>query len=110
MANRQSTLPLHAVSLFSNCGAGDLGYAAAGFQFDVMAELDPRRLSVALLNHPDAEGVPGDLRETLPEVVQAYRRKVGAADPALLAACPPCQGMSSARSTRGHAEDADAGS
>ena len=29
-----------AVSLFSNCGAGDLGFAAAGFRFRVMAELD----------------------------------------------------------------------
>lgn len=101
---------LHAVSLFSNCGAGDIGYAAAGFQFDVMAELDERRLKVALLNHPGAKGVAGDLRETLPSVVEAYRATVGATAPALLAACPPCQGMSSARSTRGHAEDADAGS
>lgn len=102
--------PLHAVSLFSNCGAGDIGYANAGFQFEVMAELDPRRLSVALLNHKGAEGVPGDLRKTLPAVVAAYRARVGSVAPALLAACPPCQGMSSARSTRGHAEDADAGS
>jgi DNA (cytosine-5)-methyltransferase 1 len=102
--------PLHAVSLFSNCGAGDIGYAAAGFQFEVMAELDPRRLSVALLNHKGAEGVPGDLRVTLPAVVEAYRNRVSLQAPSLLAACPPCQGMSSARSTRGHSEDADAGS
>jgi DNA (cytosine-5)-methyltransferase 1 len=110
MVGRHDSAPLHAVSLFSNCGAGDLGYAAAGFQFDVMAELDPRRLSVALLNHPNAEGVPGDLRETLPEVVRAYRRRVGAAAPAFLAACPPCQGMSSVQSARGLGADADAGS
>lgn len=32
---------LRAVSLFSNCGAGDVGYRDAGFRFDVMAELDP---------------------------------------------------------------------
>lgn len=101
---------LRAISLFSNCGAGDIGYAAAGFQFEVMAELDPRRLGVALLNHKGAEGVPGDLRQTLPEVVKRYRVRAGHSPPALLAACPPCQGMSSARSTRGHAEDADAGS
>jgi DNA (cytosine-5)-methyltransferase 1 len=108
--NRPSQPVLHAVSLFSNCGAGDIGYATAGFQFDVMAELDPRRLKVALLNHPGAAGVAGDLRETLPDVVKTYRATVGSAAPALLAACPPCQGMSSARSTRGHADDADAGS
>ncbi len=108
--NQPSRPALHAVSLFSNCGAGDIGYAAAGFQFDVMAELDARRLKVALLNHPGAIGVAGDLRETLPSVVETYRAAVGSTAPALLAACPPCQGMSSARSTRGHAEDPDAGS
>jgi DNA (cytosine-5)-methyltransferase 1 len=101
---------LRAVSLFSNCGAGDVGYAAAGFHFDVMAELDARRLQVALLNHSDALGVSGDLRETLPEVVAAYRTVADTVPPALLAACPPCQGMSSARSTRGSEQDADAGS
>lgn len=99
-----------AVSLFSNCGAGDLGYREAGFQFEVMAELDPRRLEVCLLNHPDAEGVPGDLRETWTEVVKKYRKRVGETPPAFLSACPPCQGMSSARSGRGKGYDADAGS
>lgn len=101
---------LPAVSLFSNCGAGDLGYANAGFDFEVMAELDPRRLSIAHLNLPDAEPVPGDLRETWPQVVERYRSRRGATAPALLAACPPCQGMSSARSGRGRANDPDAGS
>lgn len=99
----------HAVSLFSNCGAGDLGYAKAGFRFDVMAELDPRRLYVCLLNHPHAVGVPGDLRTTWRTVVKKYRDRVGKARPGLLAACPPCQGMSSARSERGSESDPDAG-
>jgi DNA (cytosine-5)-methyltransferase 1 len=101
---------LRAVSLFSNCGAGDLGFAAAGFEFEVMAELDARRLSIALLNHPSADGVAGDLRETLPDVVDAYRKRVGDESPALLAACPPCQGLSSAQSSRGLGRDPDAGS
>ncbi len=101
---------LRAVSLFSNCGAGDVGYRKAGFEFDVMAELDPRRLEVSLLNHPGATGVAGDLTKTWPNVVAEYRRKAGNERPALLAACPPCQGMSSARSGRGKGEDADAGS
>lgn len=99
----------HAVSLFSNCGAGDVGYAKAGFQFDVMAELDERRLNVCLLNHPGAIGIPGDLRTTWKEVVSTYRNKTSNAPLSLLAACPPCQGMSSARSGRGKQEDADAG-
>lgn len=101
---------LRAVSLFTNCGAGDVGFSAAGFSFEVMAELDPRRLDVALLNHPGAEGVPGDLRDTLPDMVRSYRRRAGTEPPALLAACPPCQGMSSAQSARGLGADADAGS
>ncbi len=100
---------LRAVSLFSNCGAGDIGYAGAGFQFEIMAELDPRRLQVALLNHRSASGVPGDLRSTWTEVVRHYQKSVGEQPPALLAACPPCQGMSSIRSGRGRASDPDAG-
>ena len=110
MTGRRAIAALRAVSLFSNCGAGDLGFAAAGFSFEVMAELDPRRLNVALLNHPGARGVEGDLRETLPEVVRLYRECAEQEVPALLAACPPCQGMSSAQSARGLGSDADAGS
>lgn len=101
---------LPTLSLFSNCGAGDSGYARAGFEFGVMAELDERRLHVALLNHERATGVPGDLRETWPEAVSAYRERYGGSAPALLAACPPCQGMSSARGRRGREADASAGS
>lgn len=101
---------LRAVSLFSNCGAGDVGYRDAGFRFDVMAELDPRRLDVCLLNHPGAEGVAGDLRKTWQTVIKKYRARAGKARPALLCACPPCQGMSSARSGKGSHDDAAAGS
>lgn len=101
---------LKAVSLFSNCGAGDVGYRAAGFRFEVLAELDPDRLKVAQLNHPRSTGVVGDLRATLPEVLGAWSRRNGGERPALLAACPPCQGMSTARSGRGKEHDADAGS
>lgn len=101
---------LRAVSLFSNCGAGDVGYRQAGFGFDVMAELDPHRLDVCLLNHPGAIGVPGDLRTTWKTVVKKYREGAGQVRPALLCACPPCQGMSSARSGKGSHDDAVAGS
>ncbi|GKQ48479.1 DNA cytosine methyltransferase [Pseudomonas syringae pv. actinidifoliorum] len=101
---------LPAVSLFSNCGAGDVGYRDAGFNFEVMAELDPRRLEVCLLNHPKAKGVSGDLRTTWSSVVNNYKQKAGNVRPALLSACPPCQGMSSARSGKGSHSDAAAGS
>jgi len=99
-----------AISLFSNCGAGDVGYRGAGFQFDVMAELDQKRLDVCLLNHPGAEGVPGDLRDTWRTVIAKYRARRGNRRPALLCACPPCQGMSSARSGKGMHDDPEAGS
>lgn len=98
-----------AVSLFSNCGAGDLGYARAGFNFRVMAELRDRRLAVALKNHPKAKGVPGDLRQTWLNVVEEAQR-VGAQRPDLLCACPPCQGLSTAQSSRGFASNPDQGS
>ncbi len=101
---------LSAVSLFSNCGAGDLGYAKAGFSFRAMAEIEPRRLAVALANHEDAHGVPGDLRFTWREVISSFRDEAGPEPPALLSACPPCQGMSTARGGRGREEDAAAGS
>lgn len=105
-----ATNSMRAVSLFSNCGAGDVGYAKAGFKFAVMAEIDQRRLDVCLLNHPSAVGVPGDLRDTWSKVVSKYRKIAGSEEPALVAACPPCQGMSTARSGRGKQDDADAGS
>jgi DNA (cytosine-5)-methyltransferase 1 len=98
-----------AVSLFSNCGAGDVGYRNAGFHFDVMAELDPHRLEVAILNHPGASPIPGDLRDTWPQVIEEYKAKAGGEQLDLLAACPPCQGVSSARGNRGLAADPDAG-
>lgn len=99
-----------AVSLFSNCGAGDIGYRQAGFNFEVMAELEPSRLEVCLLNHPGATGVSGDIRETWKKVIAEYRKRAGDERPALLCACPPCQGMSSARAGKGHHDDAIAGS
>lgn len=99
-----------AVSLFSNCGAGDVGFRDAGFRFVVMAELDPRRLDTSILNHTTARPIPGDLRDTWREVVEAYCERAGERRPTLISACPPCQGLSSANCERGLADDADAGS
>ena len=101
---------MRAVSLFSNCGAGDVGFAAAGFRFRVVSELIERRLEVTRLNHPDAVAVSGDLRTTWPVVVDSFREAHGDEAPVLLSGCPPCQGMSSARSGRGKENDPDAGS
>ncbi|WP_419939320.1 DNA cytosine methyltransferase [Candidatus Palauibacter sp.] len=101
---------MRAVSLFSNCGAGDVGFAAAGFRFCVVSELVEKRLEVARLNHPGAVAVAGDLRSTWPVVVDSFRDAHGSEAPVLLSGCPPCQGMSSARGDRGKENDPDAGS
>ena len=108
--NESSPPRAEAVSLFSNCGAGDVGFASAGFRFRIMAERVPSRLEVALRNHPGAHGVPGDLRQTWRDVVKRWRADHGSDSPDLLAACPPCQGMSTARSDRGYEDDPDASS
>ena len=103
-------MSLTAVSLFTNCGAGDIGFARAGFRFEVLAEIDRRRLAVAALNLSDASAIPGDLRCTWPDVVAAFQRRRGGESPTLLAACPPCQGLSTANGSRGKEQDADIGS
>lgn len=100
---------MKAVSLFSNCGAGDIGYKRAGFEFKVMAELNPNRLAIALANHPTAIGVPGDLRTTWTTVIAKWEQAEDERHPDLLAACPPCQGMSSARSGLGSYDNYMAG-
>ena len=76
-AHEMNSATPSAVSLFSNCGAGDVGYAKAGFSFRVMAEIEQRRLAVALANHKHACGVPGDLRFTWREVIASFRSDAG---------------------------------
>jgi len=92
---------LPAVSLFSGAGIGDYGYKLAGFRFGVFADLEPRRLKICQANHRRSLVVAGDLRETWPEVVRAYRKKWGSAPPALLTGMPPCEAMSWANSWTG---------
>ena len=103
-------MSLSAVSLFTNCGAGDVGFAKAGFRFEVLAEIDRHRLAVAALNLPGSFVIPGDLRLTWPDAISAYQAQCKQEAPALLAACPPCQGLSTANAARGKEEDADTGS
>ena len=81
---------LEAVSLFSNCGAGDVAFAWVGFRFQVLAEIDEQRLHVALRNHPDAVSIVGDLRETWPSVVASYQERCGSPLQAPMSTCPPC--------------------
>ena len=59
--------------------------------------------------NPGAVGVAGDLRDTWSKVVRSYQATAKGTQLGLLAACPPWQGMSSARSFRGKEADPDAG-
>lgn len=107
MKNKEKNLK-KAVSLFSNCGAGDIGYKQAGFDFKVMAELQTKRLEVCGLNHSNAQLVFGNLNKTWNEVVDIYLDNFGE-DLDLLSACPPCQGFSSARGDTGKYNNPDHG-
>jgi len=68
-----------------------------------MADLVEDRLDVTLCNHLNAEGIPDDM-------TKIWRALHGGALPALAADCPPCQGMSTARSDRAVEDDPDASS
>ena len=83
LVSETSLMPLSAVSLFTNCAAGDVGYSKAGFRFEVLAEIDQHRLAVAGLNLPDSSLIPGDLRSTWSDVVFGLSRSVRAKAPPL---------------------------
>jgi len=84
-----------------------------------MAELEEDRMEICRWNHrklPDGEELPsgnfvnGDLRSTWEEVCDRFRHVSDEeGTPALLAACPPCQGMSTARSGLGQGDDLKSG-
>lgn len=84
-----------------------------------MAELEPDRLRVCSWNHretpsgdpiPEGNFVLGDLRDTYGSVTDRYRETIGEnIPPALLSACPPCQGMSTARGGIGRGDDLKSG-
>ena len=101
---RRDGLP--AVSLFSGGGISDLGYAFAGFDFVVQAELDGDRAKLCGENFPRSAVVVGDVRQHWQDVVRSYERTSGER-PALLSVTPPCQGMSSSNPSRGKASCPD---
>ena len=100
---------MNAISLFSNCGAGDLGFKQAGFNFKILSEIEEKRLRVARFNHPRAISIHGDLTSTWEDVIRIYNERFPDEPLRLLTACPPCQGFSSARGLRGNKSDASSG-
>lgn len=88
-----------AVSLFSGGGLSDFGYAQAGFEFHVQAEIDRLRAGIGKRNFPQSRWLVDDVRKHADQVVQTYRVKGEKVD--CLVATPPCQGMSTSNPSRG---------
>jgi len=89
-----------AVSLFSGAGLSDMGYCLAGFRLAVHVELKTDRAEIGQANFPESTWIRGDLRVCHERVAEAYRARTDTRL-ALLAATPPCQGMSSSNPSRG---------
>ena len=82
------------LSLFSSAGIGELGVEAAGLEILVSNELEPIRSKLYHENYPGVECICGDIWEKQSEIISAWRN-VSDAEPFLIYATPPCQGMSS---------------
>jgi len=74
------------VSLFAGCGGSSLGYIAAGYRELLAAEGDHKACEVFAANLPGVRVFQGDVRELNPAMLE---HKIF-----LLAASPPCQGVS----------------
>ncbi len=87
----------HAVSLFAGAGISDCGVEAAGFDVLAQVEANERRNAVAAANFPNSTSIPAKVEDSLDAVKEAVsRRRLD-----LLAATPPCQGLSSSNPSRG---------
>lgn len=95
-----------AISLFSGAGISDTGYALAGFDFVVQAELSARRATLGQANFSsERPWIVGDIREKIQDIIATYRNRAGDERPALLVGTPPCQGLSSSNPSRGQRKD-----
>ena len=94
--------PLTYISLFSGAGVGCFGFKQNGFECIATNELIPRRLDIQKINDKckyETGYISGDitLNETKNEIkreVIFWQEKHGVAEPDVLIATPPCQGMS----------------
>lgn len=100
---------LNAISLYAGAGISDVGYTRAGFSFLVHSELDERRSAICARNFPQSKIIAGDLRKKWRKVVSEYEKRA-TGRLTLLAATPPCQGMSSSNPNRGKVSCPDDGS
>src|SRR5690554_6266534 len=94
--------PLTYISLFSGAGVGCFGFKQNGFECIATNELIQRRLDIQKINDKckyETGYISGDitLNETKNEIkreVIFWQKKHGVAEPDVLIATPPCQGMS----------------
>jgi DNA (cytosine-5)-methyltransferase 1 len=94
--------PLTYISLFSGAGVGCFGFKQNGFECIATNELIQRRLDIQKINDKckyQTGYISGDitLNETKNEIkreVIFWQKKHGVAEPDVLIATPPCQGMS----------------
>jgi len=83
-------------SLFTGAGIGDIGFRAAGINFIVFNEIDPKRASLAQTNFPETEGVIGDIWQSTGKIIDSITRilKDKRQELFFMSCTAPCQGMS----------------
>lgn len=86
-------LPLHAISLFSSSGVGELGLKRSGIEVLAANEILADRCALYASNHPRTTMFQGDIWKVGPDIVR-HVRQVAGPDLFLAYATPPCQGMS----------------
>lgn len=82
------------VSLFSGGGIGDIGFKNAGYIPIVMNEIEKDRAEILKSNYSDAQIIVGDISTHLEEIYEKTMKKLNGERLFMLAATPPCQGMS----------------
>jgi DNA (cytosine-5)-methyltransferase 1 len=82
------------ISLFSGGGIGDMGFKQAGYRLRIANEIIKSRAALVKLNFPEAITYDTDILKIKEEIVATWH-KLSTAEPFLLFATPPCQGMSS---------------
>ena len=56
------------VSLFSGAGFGDMGFEAAGFNHDLLCEIDPSRTAFTSQNFPNAKVLTVDIAKNVEKI------------------------------------------
>lgn len=85
-----------AIDLFSGCGGSSLGFNKAGFDIRSAVEIDSCSNQTYSKNHPETKLLETDIRYVSGnDLLSLAGLKRG--ECAVLLACPPCQGFSSAR-------------